>query len=116
MRASAVVKCQSAEACLLLRAICHAATCLVRLSLSGMRREALAGQHAEFAFSHVQPTAVLGRIVPFEPPLDEAAGLLGREGFIERGRLVGVEIVLHEHDLAGLRKVRVRITRLSIWA
>jgi hypothetical protein len=50
--------------------------------------EALAGQHAEFAFSHVQPTAVLGRVVPFEP-LDEAAGLLGRENFIERGGLVG---------------------------
>src|SRR3954454_19252756 len=106
MRASAVVKCQSAEAWLLLRAICHAATCLVRLCLSGAAGEALAGQHAEFAFSPVQPTAVLGRVVPFEP-LDEATGLLRREGFIKRSGLMGAEVVLHEHDLGGLRKVPV---------
>jgi hypothetical protein len=42
---------------------------------------------------HVEPTAVLGRVVPFEA-LDEPARLDGGEGFVERGGLVGVEIVL----------------------
>ena len=51
--------------------------------------EALGCQHAEFALRHVQATAVLGRVVPFEP-FDEAACLLGGEGFIERGGFVGV--------------------------
>jgi hypothetical protein len=49
---------------------------------------------------------VLGCVVPLEP-LNQAAGFLSRKGFIERGWLVRAEIVLHEHDLAGLREVRV---------
>ena len=49
-----------------------------KLVVGNAAGEALAGQHAEFAFSHVQPTAVLGRVVPLEP-LDEAAGLIDRE-------------------------------------
>jgi hypothetical protein len=48
---------------------------------------------------------VLGCVVPLEP-LNQAAGFLSRKGFIERGWLVS-EVVLHEHDPAGLREVRV---------
>src|SRR6476646_12243257 len=44
--------------------------------------EALARQDTEFRFGHIQPTAVLGRVMPFEP-LDETACLGGGEGLIE---------------------------------
>ena len=50
---------------------------------------------------------MLGRVVPFET-LDEPARLGGGEGFVERGRLVGVEIVLHQHDLRRVGKMHVR--------
>ena len=66
--------------------------------------QTLRREHAEFGFSHVEPAAVLGRVMPFEA-LDEAARLGSREGFVERGWLVDVEIVLHQHDL---RRIRAR--------
>ena len=44
--------------------------------------ETLARQHAEFGLSHVQPAAVFGRVVPFEP-LDEFARLGCGERFVE---------------------------------
>ena len=40
--------------------------------------------------------------------LDEAARLGGGEGFVERGGLVGVEIVLHQHDLRHARPTNPR--------
>jgi hypothetical protein len=45
--------------------------------------------------------------VPFEA-LDEPARLGGGEGFVERGGLVGVEVVLHQHDLRRVGKMHVR--------
>ena len=44
--------------------------------------ETLSGEDTEFGFSHVQPTAVLWRVVPFEP-LNQAAGLGSGKGFVE---------------------------------
>jgi hypothetical protein len=44
--------------------------------------ETLAGQHAEFGLGHVEPTAVFGCVVPFEP-FDEAARLGCGERFVE---------------------------------
>jgi hypothetical protein len=44
--------------------------------------------------------------MPFEP-LDEAARLGRRKGLVERSRLVGAEIILHEHDLRRAGKMRV---------
>ena len=44
--------------------------------------ETLTGQDSELGLGHIQPTAVLGRVVPFEA-LDEASRLRGREGFVE---------------------------------
>ena len=44
--------------------------------------EALAGQHGEFGFGHIEPAAMLGRIMPLEA-LDQPPGFGGREGFIE---------------------------------
>src|SRR5271169_172905 len=69
--------------------------------------QTLRREHAEFGFGHVEPTAVLGRVVPFEA-LDEPARLSGGEGFVERGGLVGVEIVLHQQDLRRVGKMHVR--------
>jgi hypothetical protein len=42
----------------------------------------LTRQNAEFGFSHVQPTAVFWRVVPFEP-LNQPAGLGSGKGFVE---------------------------------
>jgi hypothetical protein len=39
-------------------------------------------EHAEFGFGHVEPTAVFGRVVPFET-FDEPARLGGGEGFVK---------------------------------
>ena len=69
--------------------------------------QTLGREHTEFGFGHVEPTAVLGRVVPFET-LDEPARLGGGKGFVERGGLVGVEIVLHQRDLRRVGKMHVR--------
>jgi len=44
--------------------------------------QTLRREHAEFGFGHVEPTAVLGRVVPFEA-LDQSSGFGGRKGFVE---------------------------------
>ena len=68
--------------------------------------ETLRRQNGEFGFSHVEPTAVLGRVMPFEA-FDEPARLGRWKGLIERGWLVGVEIILQQHDFRRVRKMRV---------
>src|ERR1039458_5233971 len=59
--------------------------------------QTLGRENAEFGLRHVEPAAVLRRVMPFEA-FDEAARLVGRKGFIERGGLVGAEIILTQHD------------------
>ena len=44
--------------------------------------ETLGGEDAEFGFRQIEPTAVLGRVVPFEA-LDQPSGFGGREGLVE---------------------------------
>ena len=44
--------------------------------------EALRREDAEFGLGHIEPTAVLGRIVPFEA-FDEPSGFDGWKGFVE---------------------------------
>jgi hypothetical protein len=44
--------------------------------------ETLTGQDSELGLGHIQPAAVLGRVVLFEA-LGEASRLRGREGFVE---------------------------------
>ena len=68
--------------------------------------QTLRRKHAEFGFGHVEPTAVLGRVMPFEA-LDEPARLGRGKGLIERGWLVGIEIILHQHDFHRVGKMRV---------
>lgn len=69
--------------------------------------EALAAEHGEFGFGHIEPTAVLWRVMPFETP-GETARLGGLEGFIKRGRSVRVEIVLNEDNPFGPGKMLIR--------
>ena len=85
--------------------------------------KALVREDGAFGFGHIQPAAVLGRVVlgrgmPREA-FDEAPGLGGREGFGERSWFVGVErsapdapggrrVILHQDDFFGLRNVRIR--------
>ena len=68
--------------------------------------KALVREDGEFGFGHIQPAAVLGRVMPLEAS-GEAPGLGGREGFVERSGFVSVQIILHQHDFFGLRKVRI---------
>ena len=55
--------------------------------------QTLGRENAELGFGHVEPAAVLGRVMPFEA-LDEPAGLRSGEGFVERGWPMGVEIAV----------------------
>src|SRR6516162_2690923 len=50
---------------------------------------------------------MLGRVIPFEA-LHKPPGFGGREGFVERGLDVGVEIVLNQSDFPGAREEDVR--------
>ena len=58
--------------------------------------EALPPQRTQLDLSHVQPRAVLGRVMDLEP-VGEALGLLGWERVIEAGRRVGVELIHDQH-------------------
>ena len=63
--------------------------------------QALAGQHAEFRFGHVQPTAVLGRVRELKL-VQQPARLRRRKRLVQRGAGVGVEVVHHQRDPLGL--------------
>jgi hypothetical protein len=51
----------------------------------------IAAEGAQLDFGHVQPRAVLGRVMDLET-VGDALGLLGRERLVERGRGVGIEL------------------------
>ena len=107
MRASSVVNCQSALTWRLLRLSCQAATSLDERRLVGNAAvSTLRGKHGEFGLGHVEPAAVLWRVMPFEP-LAQASRFGGREGRVERRRRVRREIVLHQHDLRGGGEMRI---------
>jgi hypothetical protein len=69
---------------------------VVDAAIQTLRRE-----NGEFGFGHVEPTAVLGSVMPFEP-LDEPAGLGRGKGLIERGWFVDVEIILQIFAASGI--------------
>ena len=77
--------------------------------------EALMSEDAELGLGHVQPTAMLGRVVPLEP-LDEAAGLGGGKDGVERCGRVRAEIVLHQYEFLRAGKMRVGQIPVSIGA
>ncbi|MET4315433.1 hypothetical protein ABIC01_008460 [Bradyrhizobium sp. RT4b] len=62
--------------------------------------ETLALKPADLALDHVEPTGVLRGEVEFEAAQD-TSGLCGREGLIQRPRLVDRQIVLHDTDTGG---------------
>jgi hypothetical protein len=68
--------------------------------------EALGRQDAEFGFGEIEPTAVPGRVVPFEA-LDQPPGLGGWKSFVKRSLAVDIEIVLDQNDGLGAGKMRV---------
>ena len=59
-----------------------------------------------FGFGEVKPTAVLGRVVPFEA-LDQPPGLGRRKGLVEQCLAVDIEIVLDQHDGLDVREVAI---------
>ena len=88
--------------------------------------QALAREHAQFNPGHVQPTAVLRRVVDLHAAR-QPVGFCGRERFVEADAAVGVERVHHPHDLLGrlgdgsfrVRGVSTRpqvsLTRMADW-
>src|SRR6266536_3227697 len=68
--------------------------------------QALLRQHAQPDLGHVQPAAMLGRVVQLEP-VGQPLGLSRLERLVQRRRGVGVEVVLHQHDLLGIGVVDV---------
>src|SRR4029077_19327426 len=59
--------------------------------------EALAAQHADLDFHHVEPAGVFGGVVELEAAQD-ASGFGGRESVIEGASSVARQIVLHDAD------------------
>ena len=76
--------------------------------------KALTRQDAEFGFSQIKPTAVLGSVVPLEP-LHQSTGLWCGECLVEQRWFVGIEIVLNERDLLLSGKC-LSDSSLRIWA
>ena len=68
--------------------------------------QALAAEHTELDLGDGEPTAVLGggMDVEFVP---DPLGFGRRERLVEPGRVVGVEVVEHQGDALGIRKVDV---------
>ena len=65
--------------------------------------EALAVERAQLDLGDVQPASVLGSVVDFEA-LGQALGFSRRKGLVERGDVVGVEVV---DDKAHLDRLRI---------
>ena len=63
--------------------------------------QALAAQHADLDFDHVEPAGVLGGVVELEAAQD-AASFGGREGLVEGAGRVGRQIVQHDADALGM--------------
>jgi hypothetical protein len=68
--------------------------------------ETLGGKSAEFGFGQIEPTAMLGRVMPFET-LDQPPGFGGGKRLVERGLAMDAEIVLDEDDGLGVREVAI---------
>src|SRR3982074_2123097 len=68
--------------------------------------EALRRENGEFGFRHIEPTAVLWRVMPFEP-LDEPSFFVRWKSLVQRCGLMGVEVVLHQNDFLGVGEMTV---------
>jgi hypothetical protein len=63
--------------------------------------EALPGQCGQFDLGDVEPGPVFGCVVDLQT-LGQREGLFGWEGFVERGDVVGVEVVHHQRHGLGV--------------
>ncbi len=72
--------------------------------------QTLALQDTQLDFGHIQPTAMLGRVMKFEL-LQNATGVCGFKGLIERRGFVRVEIV--QHDPNHVRRSGTRVSAIS---
>ena len=68
--------------------------------------EALGRKNTEFGLRHIEPTAVLWRVMPFEP-FGQPPCFGSGKSFIERSLGVGVEIILHQSDFLGVEEVDI---------
>ena len=68
--------------------------------------QTLRRENAGCESGHIEPTAVLGGVMPFEA-LDEPASLRRGKCLIERCWLVDVEIILHQHDFHRVGKMHI---------
>src|SRR3990172_4159224 len=68
--------------------------------------QALSCQDAEFRLRRVQPATMLGRVMELQLA-DQAPSLLGRKGFVERGRLMRVQVVKHHANALRPGEVQV---------
>src|SRR5580658_11229082 len=68
--------------------------------------EALRRENGKFGFRHIEPTAVLWRVMPFEP-LDETSCFVWRKSLVQRCGFMGIKVVLHQNDLLGVREMTV---------
>src|SRR5690606_18927947 len=57
-------------------------------------------KHAQFNFSHIQPTAMLRRVVDFQL-FDDPPRFSRRESFIKRSQLMGIQIVHNQDNFLG---------------
>ncbi len=69
--------------------------------------EALTAQGAQLDFRHVEPTAVLGRVVDLQA-FRQVAGFLRGEGLVQRLDSMRVEVVHHQRDPLSLRIARAQ--------
>ncbi len=68
--------------------------------------QTLAAQGAEFDLGAVGPTTVFGRVVDL-PLVQQPLGLGRREGLVQGGRGVRVEVVQDQDDALGLRLAHI---------
>ncbi len=73
-----------------------------RLLLTDPSVQALAAQHRQFRLRHVEPTAMLGRVMDLQP-LDQPPGLFGSERLVQTPLPVRVQVVHHQRHLLRLR-------------
>src|SRR4029434_9413915 len=68
--------------------------------------QTLLGEHSKCTFSHIEPTAMLRRIVPFQLPCDPAC-LRRCKGLVQRGGGVSIEIIDDQSNHVCLWKMYV---------
>jgi hypothetical protein len=92
VRASSVLNCQTILVSAPLRSRSQFSTLLQGFRFGDTAREALPGQRAEFDFGHIEPRTVVGRVMDLQA-VDQPLGLGRRDGLVEVGSRVGVELV-----------------------